>query len=189
MPIDDEQLDALLRDVRVPRGLQQSLQRIPSQTPEVAGNTEVAGNVEVAGNAKPRNPLAAWAGACTAIAAAVSVLIYFAPVPVAIRDNLNLGNTNRKSVEALLAQMEHNLDEINQIQIAQDLDSKRDARWKTAPAVDLRESVAMAMSLSWESSLDFGTSTESIEAELEYVIDKFPETRGAQRARRLLQSN
>jgi len=72
---------------------------------------------------------------------------------------------------------------------AQDLELARlDASVKV-PAVDLKEALSLAMSVSWQSAVDQGAKIESVKSELEYVINTYPNTAGAQQAQDILQAN
>jgi len=172
MPIDDEQLDDLLRDARVPTGLKSRLLEIPDEQAELL--REVRGS-------KSR---LAIVGALAAIAATVLVILNLPSADVA-----NVQDVDKETAEQLLARMEQDLKAMEKICDAQDLELARlDASVKV-PAVDLKEALSLAMSVSWQSAVDQGAKIESVKSELEYVINTYPNTAGAQQAQDILQAN
>jgi len=139
MPIDDEQLDELLRDVSVPHDLKASLLQIPDQELNVIHE-----------DSRPRSgSRMAIAGLLAAIAATVLVFMYIPKTPIAN----HIDDDHSASAERLLAQMQRNVDAMAEIQ-------------QTA-------------------ELEF--SSEQLV--LEYIINTFPGTRGADEARTILRIN
>jgi len=176
MPIDDKQLDGLLRDVSVPSDLKASLLQIPDQELQLACEESAP---------RSRTRLAV-AGLLAAIAASVLIFVYLPATRVT--DQIPVQD-NSEAAELLLARMERNLEAMSEIQQIADLDFAVQQTVDVAPVVNLEESIALAMSLSWKSSLDRGLSIEAVKPELEYVIDTFPGTRGADHAKSILQIN
>lgn len=174
MPIDDEQLDELLRDVSVPDDLKTSLLQIPDQELNVVHE-----------DSRPRARYRlAIAGLLAAIAATACIFLYLPKTPVA-----NHINDHSASAELLLAQMQRNVDAMAEIQQAAELEFSSEHVVEVEPIANFKESVALAMSLSWKASLDRGASIEFVKPELEYIINTFPGTRGADEARTILRIN
>ena len=172
MPIDDEQLDELLRDVSVPRDLKASLLQIPGQDLSLS-------KVE----SRSRSRLAI-VGALAAIAAMIIVFLNLPTTDVAV-NNIEDG----EAIESLLAQMQENLDTMDQVCVEFQTEFPRSAVLDVEPALNMEESLSLAMSVSWQSAVDRGASVESVKSELEYVINTYPNTLGAQQARNILQPN
>lgn len=174
MPIDDKQLDDLLRDVSVPQNLKADLLEIPDREHE----TVVTPN-----RSRVRT---AMLGTILAIAATIFVFLYIAPSEVAKVDPLA---DDADEIAMLLDEMQRNQDAIDEIMNVQDLAIGETTPINTAPLLDPDEVLASALSMSWQSSIDQGASVESMKKDLELVVTKYPNTRGAQRARELLQIN
>ncbi len=180
MPIDDEQLDDLLRDVSVPHDLKATLLQIPDRESEA---------VSVA---RRSNSGFAFLGLLAAIAAAVLLFVNLPSAPLDVDENVSVAISDEEEIEeleGLLAQLEEERYSIELLAKAQELERSRLELLKEGPHLELKESLALAMSLSWESSLDRGASIESVRSELEYVASTFPGTRGAEIARNILQTN
>ena len=172
MTLEDEKLDELLRDVDVPRDLKASLLKIPGREVEVVA-------------AKPESK--SWATLIGTIAAiAASVVLYFSIQPEPAPFGVSLA-TNESEIAMLIAEMEQNNQSINSILEMQDSGFSREI--STDPIFDSKESIASALSLSWQVAVDQGASLDSVRSELQYVVDVYPDTAGAQRARGLLQIN
>lgn len=174
MTLEDKDLDALLRNVEVPSSLKDSLLEIPDRD-------------SLESNSAPSSK--SWSALLGTVAAlAASVLIYFA---ISGEDLVPGGgeSTVAKSNEIalLVEQMEQNRNSIDSILLLQN--SRIDRELETDPILDARESVATALSLSWQAAIDQGASFESVQDEVQYVVDQFPGTSGALRAQQLLQIN
>jgi len=180
---EDSELDGLLRNVSVPPSLKASLLSIPdhdSGNPVVERST-VVGATKV------------LVGMFATLAATVLLYVCFAPTPVvdlassvasadsgASADSV----TPAEDVSELLKEMRENLDSLNQLKnyrIGRHF--RRDI--ETSPILG-RDTIPMALAMSWQTALDRGASVNSIEDELQFVVDRYPETNGAEQARRLL---
>ena len=180
MPIDDEQLDELLLDVSVPHDLKATLLQIPDRESETV-------NV-----ARRSNSGIAIVGLIAVIAATVLVFLNLPAVPLGVDENVTVAISDNEEIEALedlLAQLDEEFDSIKLLSKAQELERLRIELLNESPHLELKESLALAMSLSWESSLDRGANIESVRSELEYVASTFPNTKGAEIARNILQTN
>jgi hypothetical protein len=180
MPIEDEQLDDLLRDVSVPHDLKAKLLQIPDREPE---------SLTVA---RRSNSGITILGLLAAIAASVLVFFNLPAAPVDVDENVSVAISNEEEIEgleSLLAQLDEERRSIELLSKARELDRSRLELLNEEPHLKLEESLALAMSLSWESSLDRGASIESVRSELEYVASTFPNTKGAEIARNILQPN
>ena len=175
MPIDDEQLDDLLRDVSVPQNLKADLLEIPDRERATVVVAPVVSRVRTA-----------MIGTILAIAATIFVFLYIAPSEVA---KVDPQVDDADEIAMLLDEMQRNQDAIDEILNAQDFAISEAASIDTAPFLDPDEVLASALSMSWQSSIEQGASVESVQKELELVVTKYPNTRGAQRARELLQIN
>jgi len=174
MPIDDEQLDDLLRDVSVPRDLKATLLEIPDREPEapfVSKHTHVR---------------SAIVGTLLAIAATILIFLYVVPSKVA---NVESQVDDDAMIAMLSTEMQENQDMIDEIGKALDLAVGERASVNAAPLLDPDETLALALSMSWQSSIEQGASVESVQDELESVVARYPNTQGAQRARELLTIN
>lgn len=181
MPLDDEQLDELLRDVSVPRDLKAKLLEIPNHESEATSFPPRS----IAGPLRSKS-YTAMLGTIAAIAATVLVVLYIAPSQVAeIESNVDESET----VEMLLAELEQNQKSMNELLRFQEMANEQTHSLSIEPIYDPDETVALALSMSWQSSLDQGASLESVEEELEYVVATYPNTQGAMQARQILQIN
>lgn len=170
--MEDEQLDELLRDVSVPNELRASLLSIPDQA-----------NVVIA--PKPsRGKLWASLSVVASIAALVLVFLYSQPSEVTV-----IEKQDTETIELLLAEMEQNLESMNLIQQIYEHQQSQRRIQRAEPLLSVDESVALALSIPWKSSLDRGASIETVRTELEYVINTFPGTLGALEAETILQIN
>lgn len=175
MKLNDEQLDDLLRQVDIPGGLKASLLSIPDRDLSVeAGPTSKS-----------------WTTLLSTVAAlAASVVLYFTFAPNLGRPNDILvadAGSNEVEVEMLLAELQQEMDTLDSMMQLQE--ANLDVELSTEPIYDIKESVATALSLSWQSAIDRGASVDSVRNELQYVVDQYPETAGAHRAQGLLQIN
>lgn len=173
MPIDDEQLDDLLRDISVPADLKATLLEIPDRDSEA---------ISVPLRSKS---YAAMLGTIAAIAATVLVFLYMGPTRVAkvpVPDD-------SVTVEMLLAQLEQNQEAMKKVAEIQEMANQETQSFDTDPIYDPNETVALALSMAWQSSLDQGASFDSVKGELESLVASYPGTRGAEQARQILQIN
>lgn len=172
MPLDDRQLDDLLRDVSVPDDLKAKLQSIPDEQAESVHNV------------RGTTSRFTIVGVLAAIAATVLVIVNLSAVDVA-----NNQNSNDETAEQLLGQMKQDLEAIEEICIDQNFEFARKDALRKEPANDLKEALSLAMSVSWQAAVDQGAKIESVKSELEYVINTFPNTAGARQAQNILQTN
>jgi hypothetical protein len=175
MTLDDEQLDELLRKIEVPSGLKASLLTIPERDLEA--------------NEKPFQAKSWTAMLGTLAALAASIVLYFVITSTSPpKDNaIALADASKNEVAMLLAEMEQTNESIDAILRWREI--PRNEEPSNEPIFDAKESVATALSLSWQAAIDRGASLESVREDLQYVVDKYPETAGAQRAQVLLQIN
>lgn len=178
MPLNDQQLDELLREIEVPSDMKAKLLEIPVESPKSM-------------RAKRRNPVVAILCAVAAIAATVLVIANLPLVPPAIDQHTSTKDAanETEAVGELLAQMKHDLEAMEEICFEQEIDLARSEALRLEPVVDLQESLALAMSVSWQSALDQGATIESVKPDLEYVIASYPNTAGARQAHNMLQTN
>ena len=174
MPIDDEQLDDMLRDVSVPQDLKVKLLEIPDRDP---------GAVVASDSSHMRTTIV---GTMLAIAALILVFLYIEPSQLA---KVESQSDDADAIAMLVDDMQRNRDAIDEILNAQDFANSEATSIDTSPLLDPDEVLASALSMSWQSSIEQGASVESVQKELELVVTKYPNTRGAQRARELLQIN
>ncbi len=189
MTIEDEKLDELLRDVGVPCDLKASLLQIPGRDCET--QLEVRRPIS-------RSRFLAW------VAGIAAMLLLFCALMIAKRGDqgglatksndeesevIQKEDMDFTSMDLVLAKMERNLEDIARIQQLQNVGIPISDTYPRNGRVELRESIALAMSLSWKSSLDQGASIASVRPELEYVVNTFPNTRGAAEAQSILQHN
>ncbi|QEG23201.1 hypothetical protein [Mariniblastus fucicola] len=174
MTLNDEQLDEMLRDVSVPDDLQAKLLQIPSE----ASDQPV---VERASRS-----YSTLLGTLAVIAATVLLFVYFAPSNVA---KSNSDVRDAEAVALLLADLQRNLDSMDEILKAQEIATQQNYSLSIEPVFEPDETVALAKSMSWQSALDKGASFDSVKKELESIVAFYPDTRGAQKARDLLQLN
>lgn len=172
MTLDDKQLDDLLRQIDVPSGLKASLLTIPDRDVEV----------DVSPTSK------SWTAILGTVAAlAASVVLYFSLPPGFGLAPSNPDLASADEIAILLAELEQNqatLDAIRELQ-----NTQPEIEPDVEPIFDAKESIAMALSLSWQSAIDRGASLDSVRDELQDVVDRYPETAGARRAQGLLQIN
>ena len=174
MPIDDKQLDDLLRDISVPSDLKAALLEIPYRNSE-------AKSVPLRSKS-----FATMLGTIAAIAATVLVFLYVAPQQVA---NVEPVADDSETVAMLLAELEQNTKAMNEVLKIQAMANQPAESLSTEPIYDPNETVALALSMSWQSSLDQGASFDLVKGELENVVANYPNTRGAEQARQILQIN
>jgi len=180
MPIDDRQLDELLRDVEVPGDLKANLLKIPDEDSKPERQT--------VSKSKTKSRFAI-VGVIAAIAASVLVIVNLPSGNVAINEGTIDPIVANQTAERLLAEMKQDLEAIEEICFTQDVElAMRDAL-RVEPTVDFKESLSLAMSVPLQSALDQGLAIESIKPELEYVIASFPNTSGARQAQAILQNN
>ena len=106
MPIDDEQLDDLLRDVSVPQNLKADLLEIPDRERATVVVAPVVSRVRTA-----------MIGTILAIAATIFVFLYIAPSEVA---KVDPQADDADEIAMLLDNMQRNQDAIDEILNAQD---------------------------------------------------------------------
>ena len=174
MPIDDEQLDDMLRDVSVPQDLKAKLLEIPDRDSEA---------VVASDSSHMRTTIV---GTMMAIAALILVFLYIEPSQVA---KVEPQADNAEAIAMLVEDMQRNQESIDEILNAQTDAIEGRALANTSPVFDPDETLALALSMSWQASLERGASVEVVKDELEFVVTQYPNTNGAQRARELLQIN
>jgi hypothetical protein len=168
----DEKLDELLREVRVPTGLKASLMSIPDHS-DVYVSTRTT-----------LSKRGAFLGIAASVAAMVLVFLYSQPSDVAV-----IEKSDPETIGLLLAEMERNLESMELLQQIHELEHQQKRIERAEPLLSVDESVALAMTVPWKSSLDHGGSVENVRNELEYVINTYPGTRGAREAEAILQIN
>ena len=174
MTIEDEQLDELLRAVKSPDGMSKRLSQIP--------NIESSPDHRILRN---RKWLSATIGVAMTIAALVLLFLYVQPSEIA--EHSTSDDQSDREIERLLSEVRDELNTIALLRKVRELENTTRSNPKPRPVLNLEESVAMAMSISWKSSLDHGGSIDNVRPELEYVINSFPGTRGARDAIEILQ--
>lgn len=175
LPIEDQELDSLLKRVDVPTSLKDSLLAIPQ--------------LEEEPNAVKAEPvsrsLTTMIGTLAALAA--SVLIYFSLTNMTVVENAN-DIAASEEVSELLSKMRENLASMDRIEESAKSSLPLHEHQSTTPIL-YDDAVATALSLSWESALEQGASLGSVRSELQFVVDHYPNTSGADLAKRLLVVN
>ena len=177
MTLDDEQLDDLLRQIEVPSGLKASLRTIPDRTDR---------NVEV-DTFPTSKSWTALLGTVAALAASVVLYLALSPNLTSNPGGVAGGIGGSSEIAMLLAEMEQDNESIDTLLQLQE--TRLSFEPESEPIFDSNESVATALSLSWQAAIDRGASVDSVREELQYVVNQFPNTTGAQLAQGLLQIN
>ncbi len=174
MTIDDKQLDAWLRDVEVPQDLNERLLAIPQSASTVA--------------IRPKRPLL-FAASLLAIAASVVGIAFFVqssnrstePAAIATNPELVRELEEIKAEVALIDQAMHDAE-------IRELSGKLEALSSEAnvAAIDRIQRTALIVSLSDQSALQLGASPEWVRRDMARVIQRFPNTVGANHAQQFI---
>ena len=151
MPLDDQQLDDLLREIEVPSDLKAKLREIPDRSVDPGSSTMRS------------KSYSAMIGTIVAIAASVLLLLNFTNLPVAKVDvaqtDEELAATELAATE--LADIQNALDSMDKVLEAQELRRSGEGFFETTPIFDTNETLALALGLSWQSSIDLGANIET----------------------------
>ena len=211
MPIDpkqfdDEQLDALLRDVSVPSDLKDSLRQIPPKH-GIAGVTtdqKVERKTHKSQNGRPATWMMVLAASLAAVAAFAGWQWYAGQngndagmvAKIGQADSNDDAETIPNIVDddaesKLLAELDQEiatlttmLDQIEIQKMKQLLSQTETSRYETELANQDVQSLIIA--LSDQISLPLGGNSDSVESDMAQVIDKFPGSMGAEIAREYL---
>ncbi len=185
MNLEDRELDALLRDVPVPPGLHDELKQIPDEFEPVRLHTSSIGSWQLV--------------AAIAIAASLIGIACWLVWPEMKPGKLEIAQQN--VVEHPPAQVGNEIDWLSE-QIAE-LAWELESREQLAKLSELRQAESMGavalqkpaerdaltMYLSSEAASTWGAGNDFVEAEMQQIIERYPDTAGASRAQEFLKQS
>ena len=190
--ITDEQLDALLRDVKVPDDLKQVLRDIPVQD---ARAQAIHAKRRDSAKSKTSTPIVLALAASIAAICCLSVWIMFQS---SVRE---LANSNRDSiqepridnpptVDELLAEIKADADVIenslNELDIRTLTTKLGRLRSKNASLTEQREVDSLILAVATEASGTFGASDKFVRSDMAWLVENYPNSRGASIASQFL---
>ena len=204
--LDDEQLDALLRDVSIPSDLKDSLRQVP-QMP-VAPKDTIDKKHELKTNSSTNGQSFLWmmvlAASLAAVAAFVAWQWYFSP---SVNNGANLAGTGHSNSIHDDTAAVPTADMVNEISTLEELDLQIAALNSMLDQIEMeqleqrvlvakteyeselsdREAQSIIIALSSQISLPLGGKEDSVKSEMAQVMKKFPGSVGAELARDYLQ--
>ncbi len=174
MTIDDKQLDAWLRDVEVPQDLNERLLAIPQSASIVT--------------IRPKRPLLFVASILAIAASVVGIAIFVqssnrSTEPAAIATNPELVR-EIDEIKAEIALIEQAMHEAEIRKLSEKFEALSSVA-NVAP-IDRIQRTALIVSLSDQSALQLGASQEWVKSDMTRVIQRFPNTDGANHAQQFI---
>ena len=191
-PIDDDQLDALLREVHVPADLKSELLSIADDEPAVTKVTT------------PSRGMHSWHGALAASLAAIALFGTWAYWAVntsgtsslpngTIAERDSEGDTTSPEAAQLLAEMEALNTEFEMVLASTKLDRLEQelSEMKSTPTLSLSrdEVLAITFAIADQTAVELGSSRDEAISDMRQVIERYPNTQGAKIAHEFIKTS